>query len=61
MPYKKPVKKICIRCNDLFFTKGNRTKYCDECRKIVDREQCRKYRRLHLNYQNERNRLFIKH
>jgi len=58
MPYKNPVEKICKNCGELFETKGNTTKWCADCKIIIKNEQTRKYRRTHIVYHRERNRIY---
>ena len=43
--------RFCVRCGCAFTARGNMTKYCDDCAKIIKREQTRervrKYRQRH--------------
>lgn len=40
---RKEKKKVaeCLRCGDAFEKKGNRAKYCNECRKLNERDKAR--------------------
>lgn len=38
---------ICKRCGDITENKSYKTKYCNECKKIVHAEDCRRYYRKH--------------
>jgi len=53
MPYKKPVKKICVVCNSLYTTRSNRSKYCENCKQTKCYQWVKKYNRLHPNVRNK--------